>query len=166
VRAAILSVLLIRTAGSIFLESKHGEQALTILLVRTAGIFFLESPHGEQALTILFACASLVFTIAALAINLALPFLFFNLTIMFCLLAGGVQNTTVARVAGWWGIWTSGIAFYCGTAALLRDLWGKEVLPMFFTKAYLRHEKVLLPRVHVEEDEEIGVNSGAVHRHA
>lgn len=124
-------------------------------IIRTAGIFFLESPNGEQALTILMGFASFTFMIASLACNIALPFLFLNLTIMFFLLAGGVENTTVARVAGWWGIWTSGIALYCGTATLLRDLWGRDVLPQGFTKRYLRAEKVLFPRVHVETDEDL-----------
>lgn len=124
-------------------------------IIRTAGIFFLESPNGEQALTILMGFASFTFMIAALACNIALPFLFLNLTIMFFLLAGGVDNTTVARVAGWWGIWTSGIALYVGTATLLRDLWGRDVLPQGFTKMFLRHEKVMFPRVHVETDEDV-----------
>lgn len=124
--------------------------------IGTAGIFFLQSPHGEQALTALFGIASFVFMIVSVALNLSLPFLFLNLTIMFFLLAGGVRSITCAKVAGWWGIWTSGLAFYNGVAILFRDSWGRDVLPQFFTKIYLAHEKVLFPRVHVEvghEDE-------------
>jgi succinate-acetate transporter protein len=68
--------------------------------IRAAGIFFLEAPEGEQALTALMGMASFVFMIVSFAANWSLPFLFFNLTVMFFLLAGGMKNTTCARVAG------------------------------------------------------------------
>ncbi len=75
--------------------------------IRAAGIFFLESRDGEQALTIIMGFASFVFFLVSLAANLILPFLFLNLTIMFFLLAGGMNNETCAKVAGYWGVWAS-----------------------------------------------------------
>jgi succinate-acetate transporter protein len=112
----------------------------------------LEAPEGEQALTVLMGFASLVFMIVSLACNWALPFLFFNLTVMFFLLAGGMKNTTCARVAGWWGIWTSFLAFYCGAANLFKDMWGMDVLPQGFTKVYQKTSRVLFPRCKVNPD--------------
>lgn len=38
--------------------------------------------------------------------------------IMFFLLSGGVKNDTCARVAGWWGVVTSAMAFYIGLAGM------------------------------------------------
>ena len=123
--------------------------------IRAAGIFFLEAPEGEQALTALMGMASFVFMIVSLAANWALPFLFFNLTVMFFLLAGGMKNETCAKVAGWWGIWTSALAFYCGAASLFKDMWGKDVLPQRFTKLYDAHSKIWFPRCVVLENGDI-----------
>lgn len=120
--------------------------------IRAAGIFFLEAPEGEQALVALMGFASFVFMIVSLAANLALPFLFLNLTIMFFLLAGGIKNTTVARVAGWWGIWTSFLAFYCGAASLFKDMWGMDILPQRFTKIYEKTSAVWFPRCNVNPE--------------
>ena len=130
--------------------------------IRAAGIFFLDAPNGEQALTILMGFASLVFMIVSLAANIVQPLLFGNLTIMFFLLAGGMQNTTCARVAGWYGIWTSGVAFYAAAAALFRDMWGIEVLPQRFTKQFFATERIWFPRPRVSIDGD--VEDGFTHK--
>ncbi len=120
--------------------------------IRAAGIFFLEAPEGQQALTALMGIASFVFMIVSLAANWSLPFLFFNLMVMFFLLAGGMKNLTCAKVAGWWGIWTSFLAFYCGAAMLFKDMWGKDILPQKFTKVYEKTACTLFPRCQVDPE--------------
>ena len=149
-------------------------------------------------MTALMAFASVTFAIVSLAINRVLPLLFLMLTIMFSLLAGGVQHPTTAKVAGWWGVVTSGevlptcvpfahpvhkssstcahghikirlpnlhtpaaLAFYAGTATLIRDMWGKDLLPQGFTKPFLAIEKVVLPRVEVPGHD---AETGKAHR--
>lgn len=34
------------------------------------------------------------------------------------------------QVAGWWGLWTAAVAFYCGSADLLNEVWGRVLLPV------------------------------------
>lgn len=34
------------------------------------------------------------------------------------------------QVAGWWGLWTAAVAFYCGAADLLNEVWGRVLLPI------------------------------------
>lgn len=107
-------------------------------------------PSGVWLSPHLFSQASMllqVFCVVSLAINVVQPFLFINLAIMFFLLSGGVKHPTTGRVAGWWGLWASGLAFYVGSATLLRDTWQREVLPQGYTKAYLEAEKKILPRM-------------------
>jgi hypothetical protein len=83
---------------------------------------------------------------------------------------------------GWWGIWTSFLAFYCGAASLFKDMWGKylvygnspkikiccsklylnrccsfffvgmDVLPQRFTKVYDKTSRVLFPRAQVDPE--------------
>ena len=36
-------------------------------------------------------------------------------------------RSTCVQAAGWWGIFTSALAFYIGLAMLFEDMWGKEV---------------------------------------
>jgi len=120
--------------------------------IRAAGIFFVEAPEGEQALVVLMGFASLVFMVVSLAANLALPFLFLNLTIMFFLLAGGIKDTTTARVAGWWGLWVSLLALYNGVAVLFKDMWGMDILPQKFTKIYEKTSGVWFPRCRVDPE--------------
>lgn len=105
--------------------------------IKAAGIFFLDSPHGEQAITALMGIASCIFFVAGFGTNLTLPIFFFHLAVMFFLLAGGFENATCAKVAGWWGLWTALLAFYGAAANLLRDNWSRDVLPQFYNKSFL-----------------------------
>ena len=50
-----------------------------------------------------------------------------------------------------WGIITSGIALYLGMAFLFEDVWGKEILPVFYTKPYRKHAVVLWPRISLHD---------------
>lgn len=54
--------------------------------------------------------------------------------IMFFLLSAGTTRPNIAKAAGWWGIFTSVLAFYIGMAILFEESWGREILPLFYTK--------------------------------
>ena len=71
---------------------------------------------------------------------------------------------TIAKVAGWWGLWASLLAFYTGAAVLFRDVWsGRNVLPQGFTVSYLEAEQVLLPSVKLHGNDH-DVEAGRPHR--
>ncbi len=38
---------------------------------------------------------------------------------------------TLTKVAGGWGFMVAAVAFYDGTAALMKDVYGKQILPVF-----------------------------------
>ncbi len=67
--------------------------------------------------------------------NLVTCWLFLSLAILFWLLAGGVgtssERVTLTKVAGGWGFMVAAVAFYDGTAALMKDVYGKQILPVF-----------------------------------
>ncbi|KAL4535552.1 hypothetical protein Ndes2437A_g06262 [Nannochloris sp. 'desiccata'] len=63
-----------------------------------------------------------------------------------------LEAPEVARVAGWWGIWTSFLAFYCGAASLFKDMWGMDILPQRFTKIYEKTSAVWFPRCNVNPE--------------
>ncbi|GAB4815398.1 hypothetical protein N2152v2_002444 [Parachlorella kessleri] len=116
-------------------------------ILQAQGVFFLQAKHGMQAIFALFGIAAISFMVISVAICLALPFLFLNIGIMFFLLAGGVESPICQKVAGWWGIWTSALALYEGVSFLFEDVWGKEILPQFYTKPYRKHAVVLWPKI-------------------
>jgi hypothetical protein len=61
--------------------------------------------------------------------------LFFSVSILFWLLAAGVgtsaANVTLTKFAGGWGFMVSAVAFYDGAAALMKDVYGRQVLPVW-----------------------------------
>ncbi|KAL4449387.1 hypothetical protein ABPG77_007031 [Micractinium sp. CCAP 211/92] len=126
--------------------------------IRAAGTYFLDSPHGQEAVTALFGVAAFGFMVVSIAINLALPIVFFMIGMMFFLLSAGTTRKDVGKAAGWWGIFTAAFAFYIGLAILFEDMWGREVLPLFYTKAYKKHAKLLFPRV--SEHDPMSITSG------
>jgi hypothetical protein len=67
--------------------------------------------------------------------NLVTSWLFFSLAILFWFLAGGTgtseSRTTLTKVAGGWGFMVAATAFYDGTASLMKDVYGKQILPVF-----------------------------------
>lgn len=60
--------------------------------------------------------------------------LFFSLALLFFFLAAGVGTSeaahNVTKFAGAWGFLVAAIAFYDGTAALMKDVYGKDILPV------------------------------------
>ena len=67
--------------------------------------------------------------------NLVTSWLFLSLALLFWFLAGGVgsgdERTTLTKFAGGWGFMVAAMAFYDGTAALMKDVYGKQILPVF-----------------------------------
>ena len=41
------------------------------------------------------------------------------------------ERVTLTKVAGGWGFMVAAVAFYDGTAALMKDVYGKQILPVF-----------------------------------
>ena len=41
------------------------------------------------------------------------------------------ERVTLTKFAGGWGFMVAAVAFYDGTAALMKDVYGKQILPVF-----------------------------------
>ncbi|EFN56277.1 hypothetical protein CHLNCDRAFT_22572, partial [Chlorella variabilis] len=83
-----------------------------------------------DCLSALFGVAAIGFMCVSVAYNLALPLVFLMIGIMFFLLSAGTTRPNIAKAAGWWGIFTSVLAFYIGMAILFEESWGREILPL------------------------------------
>lgn len=127
-------------------------------LGQAQGLFFLPNPHGQQALVSLMGIVSFFFMFLSAAICVALPVTFLFLTVMFFMLAAGLVNERVAKAAGWWGLVTAAVALYMGLAFMFEDLWGREILPIFYTKLYKAHAGRLFPRI--SHDDPYSVTAG------
>ena len=57
------------------------------------------------------------------------------------------ERVTLTKVAGGWGFMVAAVAFYDGTAALMKDVYGKQILPVFPLKPV---NKVSLVKVKVK----------------
>lgn len=73
--------------------------------------------------------------VPTLKLNRAVQSIFLTLTILFFLLAAGVYNDTVHKIAGFEGIICAFTAIYTAWAMIVNDTWGKEVLPLWPVKA-------------------------------
>ena len=64
--------------------------------------------------------------------NKTLCLLIFSLMMTFFLLAGGIDNDVVDYVAGYFGLFTSVVAFWLGAAELINDILGggTEIIPL------------------------------------
>ena len=69
-------------------------------------------------------------TIASLKTSKGVAAIFVALTILFLLLAWGEYNPTVKKIAGYEGMLTALIAWYCSAAVLINSTWGREILPL------------------------------------
>jgi succinate-acetate transporter protein len=68
--------------------------------------------------------------VATLRINRALQAVFLTLTILFILLAIGVYNSDVHKIAGYEGLVCAASAIYAGWAQVVNEVWGKRLLPL------------------------------------
>ncbi len=93
------------------------------------------APGGKSLSTILLAWTVFTFVmmLGALRVNGATASLFVLLFVTFVLLTyGGFANSTsITNIGGYLGIVTAANAFYNAAAGILKDLAGKDVLPVF-----------------------------------
>ncbi len=80
---------------------------------------------------------TLVMTLGALRINVATASLFVLLLLTFLALTADAfqANSTIHQIGGYLGLLTALNAFYNAAAGILKDLAGKDVLPVFPFKA-------------------------------
>jgi len=73
-----------------------------------------------------------VMWICTLMMNKTISLLFILLTLTFFLLAGGLKNRLVDIAAGWFGIFTSAVAYWLAAAEIINDIVGegKEMIPL------------------------------------
>ena len=103
--------------------------ALMILLENTGAIEAVPR-EGMAVLFIAWGFFTAYATVASLKLAKGVTFVFVTLTILFFLLAIGEWNTTVHKIAGYEGIITALIAWYCSAAILINTVFNRDVLPL------------------------------------
>ncbi|KAL4444068.1 hypothetical protein ABPG75_011805 [Micractinium tetrahymenae] len=87
---------------------------------------------GDRLMLSLWGILTFLLWLCTFHTNIVTCWLFFSLAILFWLLAAGVgNNPTITKFAGGWGFMVAATAFYDGTAALMKDVYGKQILPVF-----------------------------------
>ena len=72
--------------------------------------------------------------IGTIKISVALQVLFAALIVLFFLLAWGVHNPDVHKIAGYEGLFTAGVALYASAAGVINETWGQNLLPLGVVK--------------------------------
>lgn len=92
----------------------------------------LFNAKAVQAMSVLMGMFTFVMWICTLTMNATIAILFFLLTSTFFLLAGGVEDDTVDKVAGWFGMATAATAYWLGAAEIINDIIGEghDVIPL------------------------------------
>ena len=100
-----------------------------------AGVFVPTPEKGDQLMLTLWGILTFLLWLCTFHTNIVTCWLFLSLAILFWLLAAGVgtssNDVTVTKVAGGWGFMVAAVAFYDGTAALMKDVYGRQILPVF-----------------------------------
>jgi succinate-acetate transporter protein len=93
----------------------------------------LFNSRAVQAMLVLMGIFTFIMWLCTLKMNATISLLFFLLATTFFLLAGGVVNTTVDKVAGWVGMVTAATAYWLAAAELINDIvgGGKDVVPLW-----------------------------------
>lgn len=103
-----------------------------------ASLFFVKlvgldvNPQAVQAMLSLMGIFTFVMFICTLVMNMTISLLLFLLMMTFFLLAVGVENETVDKVGGWFGMATAATAYWLASAELLNDVvgGGKDIIPL------------------------------------
>lgn len=113
------------------------------LSLATAHLFSDDSTlinsKAVQAMLVLMGIITFVLWICTFKMNATISLLFFLLASTFLLLAGGLNNEDVDKVAGWVGIVTAATAYWLGAAELINDIIGegRDIIPLGrFQKSY------------------------------
>jgi succinate-acetate transporter protein len=106
---------------------------------RAAGRLLLDKAHAyatERDVNLLAAWAIFTgyMTVGTLKISRALQAVFITLTILFILLAIGVDDGNLMKVAGWEGMICGRTALYASFAIVVNETWGRQVLPIGVVK--------------------------------
>lgn len=96
----------------------------------TADVLF--SVNAVQAMFSLMGIFTFVMWLCTFKLNVTISVLFFLLTLTFFLLAGGVEDATVDKAAGWMGMATAATAYWLGAAELINDVVGegRTIIPL------------------------------------
>jgi len=107
-----------------------GTAEIVLLLVGNEEFAF--NKKAIQAMLILMGIFTFILMICTIKMNKTISTLMFLLMMTFFLLAGGIFNKTVDKVAGWFGIATSAVAYWLGGAELVNDIigGGDEIIPL------------------------------------
>lgn len=88
--------------------------------------------QAEQMVLSLWGIITFLLWLCTFNSNVSLSSLFFTLSLLFWFIAGGLDHPNgFLKFAGIWGFIVAAIAFYTGTAALMEDVYGREILPVF-----------------------------------
>ena len=92
----------------------------------------LFNTKAVQSMLVLMGVFTLVMWLCTFKMNMTINVLFFLLASTFFLLAGGVENETVDKAAGWLGMATTGTVYWLGAAELINDVigGGNDIIPL------------------------------------
>lgn len=99
------------------------------------------NPKAVQTMLFLAGLFTFILWIMTFRLNATLNLLFFLLAATLFLLSGGVENETVDKVGGWFGLATSAVAYWLAGVELFNDIHGqgKEVVPLGHFSSNLFH---------------------------
>lgn len=100
------------------------------ILVADADVLF--NSKAVQAMLVLMGIFTFVMWVCSLRMNATISLLFFLLATTFFLLAGGAENESVDKAAGWVGMATAATAYWLASAELVNDIigGGKTIIPL------------------------------------
>ncbi|PRW20917.1 GPR1 FUN34 yaaH family [Chlorella sorokiniana] len=110
--------------------------SLAIFITLGAGkVYTAPVIKGDRLMLTMWGILTFLLWLCTFHTNLVTSWLFLSLAILFWLLAGGVgasdSRVTLTKVAGGWGFMVAATAFYDGTASLMKDVYGRQILPVF-----------------------------------
>lgn len=133
--------------------------AAHVLIDDNAEVLF--NSNAVQAMLVLMGIFTFVMWLCTLKMNATISLLFFLLASTFFLLAVGVNDERVDKVAGWVGMATAATAYWLASAELINDIIGKghNIIPLGVFESNSKH--MISGAIHVP-----GRTHGETHRQA
>jgi succinate-acetate transporter protein len=101
----------------------------------SSGVFEPSPTKGDRLMLTLWGILTFLMWLCTFHTTLVTSWLFLSLAMLFWFLAGGVgegeARATLTKFAGGWGFMVAATALYDGTAALMKDVYGMQILPVF-----------------------------------
>ena len=72
-----------------------------------------------------------MFWLCTFSTSVVTSWLFLSLSMLFFFLAKAQFSSSFGKFAGGWGFMVAFVAFYDGLAALMKDVYGRPILPVF-----------------------------------